>query len=288
MPDLWGILSIASKLAAYLGFLWSAGLVMNRLAFVTELKSMTRSLRKLVVLSALFGIVGAGLNFVVRGAILMDDVSGMYDPSILGLLWDTPPGGALLLRSIGAGLLIIGGITGGPALWLALIGGLVSIWSFATIGHVEGAGGLWLQTILFLHLAVAAFWIGVFTPLRSLSIKEDTIAAAAKLGHKFGTIAAIVVPTLIIAGVIMSWQLVGSPDRLLTTAYGITLLVKVALVAILLGLAAANKLRFAPALETGDVNAGQALARSIQFEWVCVVGILLATAILTSVLTLPS
>lgn len=288
MPDVWGILSIASKFSIYFGFFWSAGLVMNQLAFAGVLAPVKNHLRKLIVVFALIGVIGAGLNLILRGAILMDDVSGMYDPAILGLLWNTPPGDVLLMRAIAAGLLIVGAVIGGFALWLALIGGLISFYSFAAIGHVPGAGGLWLQIILVLHLAVAAFWIGVFTPLRMLASRTETLPTAAMLGHQFGIFAIIAVPVLIIAGLAMSWQLLGSVPAMWQTSYGITLLVKIGVVGLLLTLAAMNKLRFVPALELSNRNAGQALARSIRFEWVCVTAILLATAILTSVLPLPN
>lgn len=261
---------------------------MNRLVFPSDLTGMTDRLRKLIVLTALVGIAGAGMNFMLRGAVLMDDVSGMYDPDILSLLWDTPPGDVMLLRGIGAALLIIGALIAGSALWLSLIGGLVIIWSFAAIGHVQGIGGLWLQFILTAHLLIAAFWIGIFTPLRRLSHSADTLTTAARVGRQFGLIAAIAVPVLIGAGVIMSWKLVGSFEALWSTPYGIALLVKSATVGGLLSLAAANKLRYVPALQGGDIAAGRSLWKSIQFEWACVWVILLVTATFTSVLTLPS
>jgi len=138
-----------------------------------------------------------------------------------------------------------------------------------------------------LHLLVAAFWIGILTPLRRLSSQKDTLDAAAKLGERFGSFATIAVPVLIIAGVIMTWQLIGSVSAMISTSYGLALLLKIAGVAVLLGLAAVNKLRFVPVMLSGDFTAGQRLSRSIQLEWIAVLLILFVTAILTSTLTLP-
>ncbi|MCB4379127.1 copper-binding protein, partial [Synechococcus sp. MU1644] len=70
--------------------------------------------------------------------------------------------------------------------------------------------------------------------------------------------------------------------------YGQALIVKVLLVGVLLSLAALNKVRFVPKLMAGEAQASEHLSRSISFEWIAVVAILLTTAILTSVLTLPS
>ena len=72
------------------------------------------------------------------------------------------------------------------------------------------------------------------------------------------------------------------------TGYGRMLLIKLAGVGGLLFLAAINRTRFVPALYRGDATAASGLARSISLEWLCVGLILLATAIFTSVLTVPA
>jgi putative copper resistance protein D len=92
---------------------------------------------------------------------------------------------------------------------------------------------------------------------------------------------------MILAGGAMAYALVGSLNAFFGTGYGRMLMVKLAAVAALLGLAALNKLRFVPALERGDTSAGDKLARSIAWEWGAVLLILLATALLTTSLTMP-
>jgi len=52
-------------------------------------------------------------------------------------------------------------------------------------------------------------------------------------------------------------------------------------------LAAANKLRFVPALRSGDPSAARHLSKSIQVEWVIISALLGTTAVLTTNLTLP-
>ena len=100
--------------------------------------------------------------------------------------------------------------------------------------------------------------------------------------------ASITVPALIIAGVYMSYTLVGSIAALTQTGYGQALIIKVLLVAILLGLATANKLRFMPRLRAGDATAANHLAKSISIEWLVVLLIFAITAVLTSNLMLPT
>lgn len=86
----------------------------------------------------------------------------------------------------------------------------------------------------------------------------------------------------------MAWMLVGDVWALTTTGYGQTLLIKLALVGVVLTLAAANKLRFVPAMQAGDDKAARHLARSIEIETAVILMVLVATATLTSVLTLPN
>ncbi|GAA6159662.1 hypothetical protein NBRC116589_18360 [Ruegeria sp. HU-ET01832] len=116
----------------------------------------------------------------------------------------------------------------------------------------------------------------------------EHLSDAAELGHRFGQTAALVVPTLIGAGLWIAWLIVGNLQGLLFTGYGRALLLKVFLVALLMILAAANKLRFVPAMQSGEAKAARHLARSIEAEAIVVLVVLATTATLTSVLTLPS
>jgi putative copper resistance protein D len=75
---------------------------------------------------------------------------------------------------------------------------------------------------------------------------------------------------------------------LATTGYGQALLIKLLFVGSVLTLAAANKLRFVPAMQAGDAKAARHLARSIEIETVVILVVMAATATLTTVLTLPN
>jgi putative copper resistance protein D len=172
--------------------------------------------------------------------------------------------------------------------WIALAGGLLALWSFAQIGHIPGLEPIGVRLLLLLHLLGVAFWIGILGPLRTLSLRQGYLSNAAKLGHRFGQMASVIVPAMILAGLIMAWMLLGDVRALTTTGYGQTLLIKIALVGVVLTLAAANKLRFVPAMQAGDDKAARHLARSIEIETTVILMVLVATATLTSVLTLPN
>lgn len=282
MPDLLGLVGILAKFSLYLGILFATGLVFVALVF------RLKGLNKLVIVFSLLGLFATLFSFLLRGAALTGDLAGMYDPEMLGLLMQTPVGTALIYRLVGLFLLLLGSFIGSKGLYLSAIGGGLALWSFDHIGHVPEKEQVLLNIGLFLHLVFAAFWIGILTPLRRLAQSDETLLEAARVGHQFGKIASITVPILILVGLYMAYFLVGSWTGLFTTAYGQVLLFKIAMVAILLGFAAVNKLRIIPRLQGGDVGAAKHLAKVISYEWFVILLILAATAILTSSLTIPT
>lgn len=282
MPDLFGLTAIITKFALYLGVMTAAGTVMATLMFRLD------RTRGLTAAFAVLGLLATLLAFSLRGANLTGDISGMTDPEMLGLLWSTPVGTVLLLRLVGLSALIAGLFMGRVGIWVSMLGGVIAIWSFTQVGHVSGRDTTLLDIALMLHLLAVALWIGVLTPLKRLASSSVSYASAADVGHRFGVVATVTVPALIIAGGYMSYQMVGSFSALISTGYGQALIIKVLLVGLLLGLAAANKLRFIPALRAGDPTAASHLSKSISIEWLIILAMLGTTAVLTTNLTLPT
>ncbi len=282
MPDVWTLAAITAKFALYIGVLAAAGTVFAALAFRLD------QYRRLAIGFACLGLCATVLVFSLRGANLTGDASGMIDREMLGLLWITPVGTALALRLVGLVILILGLFLGSVGLWVSVLGGILAIWSFDHVGHVSNRDTRLLDIALTLHLLAVAFWIGILTPLKRMVSTVATYPTAVQVGHRFGQIASVAVPVLIIAGAYMGYALAGSIAALLGTGYGQTLIVKVVLVAALLGLAAANKLRFMPDLQAGEPKAASHLSKSITCEWVVVLVILGITAVLTTNATLPT
>ena len=282
MPDIWGLAAIITKFALYLGVLTATGTVLAALMFrLNQFRGIALTFGGIALIATLLG-------FSLRGANLTGDASGLMDLEMLGLLWSTPVGTAIALRLFGLGVLIVGLFMARGGIVLSALGGVVAVWSFGHIGHISDRGRVVLDVALTLHLITVAIWIGILTPLQRLARETATYAEAAKVGHRFGLVASFTVPALIVAGGYMSYTLVGSIPALIQTGYGQALIIKVLLVAILLGLAAANKLRFMPRLKAGDASAARHLTKTISIEWVVVVLVLAVTAVLTSNLTLPT
>lgn len=143
-----------------------------------------------------------------------------------------------------------------------LLGGALVV-SVALTGHAaaeEGVPSLVHRTADAAHLLAAAAWLGALPPLLFLlgrdasGVREDLGTASARL-MAFHTVGLAVVAVLIVSGAVNSWFLVGSPEALLTTTYGRVLLAKLVLFAVMIGLAAENRLRLVPAV-ANDVARG--------------------------------
>ena len=285
MPDLWQLAAVVAKFLLYLGVLGSAGLVLARAVFDRETGRMQATFRRHASALAILAFLAAGLGFALTGAAMTGEASGMTDPEILGLLLQTPVGTALALQAAGLAFLLGGVWLPGRGVWVAVGGGMLALWSFCRVGHVADTGSIWLEAVLLVHLAAAAFWIGILAPLRSLA--AGSLKEAAALGRRFGRIAGVTVPVLIAAGIVLAWRLVGDLPALVATGYGLALLAKVTGVGVLLAAAAANRLRFVPAMERGNGQAAAGLRRSIALEWVAVCAILFVTAGLTGLAAPP-
>ena len=273
MPDVWVLAIIGVKALLYASALWASGLALMAVVARQDFPSVWRAL-------AVVFLIASIANFALRGTELTGDWTGMVDPEILGLLWQTNVGDALILRLIGGAIVLM-------APRIALVGAVVVLWSFAQVGHVQTVDQTGVRVLHFIHLIGLAFWIGVLLPLHQSARDRATLPKAAHLGHWFGRCAMIIVPALICAGVVLAWLLVGDWAALTQTDYGRLLIAKIALVAILLGLAAANKLRFVPRMQMGNFGAAQYLVLTIRFEAAVILCVILATATLTSVVQLP-
>lgn len=282
--DGWAILAILAKAAGYGAALVAMGGPLFVATFRSAPEDVLRLARMLAATAALVGVAVLALRFGVRSARISGmGLSGAVDPMMLGLVWDSPLGTAAIWRGTGAALILGILIPGVFGLIASLTGALILAGSYAMVGHSLGDPRGVLAALLVAHLLAVAFWIGALAPLHRAAGQTG----GAALLHRFGTIASATVALLILVGLAFTYLMVGSLGGLFATAYGWTLIAKLALVVGLLGLATMNKLRLVPALVSGDVSAAPALRRSIRVEFLAVVLILLATATLTSITTPP-
>lgn len=276
--DTMQIVSILVKTGMYVSVLLAAGSVIN-LWLLTELDTaVSRRLRRLAATSAISGIVFSALTIPLRAAFFYGGFGGTLDPMMLQIALFSPLGYSV--ETDIAGLMAITAIVLNRR-WarpIAALGVVLVAVSFALRGHATGDPRLALSTLFVIHILAASFWIGGFYPLYDMA--DRGTAAAVRTVERFGQAALVMVAFLVVAGATLIWLLAGNPIAVLTQPWGQFMVLKLAVVAALLGLAGLNKLRLTPALaKTGN---GGPLRRAIKWEMVAFVLILLVTATFTS------
>ncbi len=284
----WDLWALGSKLVAYIGCFLAIGSSLYTIATPLLDEGLKRHLRQIILTMAVIGAVGSMAQFGIQSGRLLDEgFAGMFDPEMLALVKDAPLGTSVFLRLGGLALLFAFALQIPVSGLFGALGTVMTASSFSFVGHGTGEPRIVMAALVTLHLLGISFWIGALWPLRQIASKEDALDTTGKLAHRFGQQAAWVVGGLIVAGLVLTVLITGSPAAVFTTQYGLTLLAKVAVVAALLALAAANKLRIVPAIEKGDASAAGHLRQSISWEMLAVIVILTITAVLTTITPLP-
>ncbi|MGV9242229.1 copper resistance CopC/CopD family protein [Streptomyces sp. NPDC003710] len=112
--------------------------------------------------------------------------------------------------------------------------GLAATWAMAEHASTGIQTGLAMPVDV-LHLLAVACWLGGLTTLLLVLYRAPSLEAAAV--RRFSRLAFVSVVALTATGVYQAWRQLGSWSALTGTSYGQLLLVKVALVAVLVGIA---------------------------------------------------
>ena len=282
--DLDGVtaVEILVKTAAYAACLVAAGSATALLALSRLDGETAQAVRRLAVASAAIAAAASALRIPVRASFLMGgSFGGAFDPAIVGMVVESPLGVSLWIRLVGLALVCLAVVNRPAARFAAGLGAVLVCASFSFRGHTLEEPRLVLGALVTLHLMGLAFWVGALAPLHRLARTDEK--AAGSLAAEFGARAVWIVPGLVAAGAALFVLLTGGPVAALDTTYGQVLAVKLCLFALLLGLAALNKLLLTPALQSGARGAGSRLRRSIRLEIIAVLAILATTATLTTV-----
>ncbi|WP_043660643.1 FixH family protein [Cellulosimicrobium cellulans] len=171
----------------------------------------------------------------------------------------------------------------------------LALGSLVLVGHTRTFGPPWLVvTADALHVAAGAVWLGgvvglalVLAPSAHVDARRAGVTVA-----RFSALGAWVVLALAVTGTVLGWRILGTLDALVSTTYGRTLLVKVGVALVLVGIAAWNRYRLVPEV-AGPGGAGAAggttattarrrLGRTVAVEAALLVLVLAATGVLVS------
>jgi copper transport protein len=262
---------VVVRLAGYVAFALFAGVAAFVLLCAPD-AGKNPTLQRLARGGLIGGAVAAVAAVLVQGPHTAGvSMSRVFDTHLLRQTLATPFGIAMMGRLVLYGVLIglawrLPRILTPVGSWLvpAAVAGLAATIAAAGHGAASGAVDLGIDA---LHALGAGLWVGGLAALVGLGRSVEPRAL-----HKFSTVAMASVLTLIVTGILNSLRELDSVEQLWQTRYGITLLVKLALVAGTLTAAAVSRRR----LRRNGVP-----LRSVRVEAALLVAVLSVTALLS-------
>jgi putative copper export protein len=262
---------------SFIALFQAMGTAIYRGLFASELEQTAEHIQQIGVITSLLAMLATTVQYLLEAARMSGTLSGVFDPELQHLSWESTLGTAWSMTEGGLLLLLVGFISARRSMrFIPLLGACVCIAAFMLVGHTLHHP--LLQILLAVHLAVVAFWFGALWPLHLAASREPTVVGQWVV-DRFSRLATRLVPGIFIAGLLLMVGIVPSAQVFLQP-YGLILVGKASAFALLMALAALNRNRFGPHLN--DAGAARAFRRTVLTEWVLIAIVLSATAVLTS------
>ena len=280
----WDIAALLAKAMTYAATFSAAGCVFFIAYSNALLQNPQRShVRRLLAFSLAAAAIASAAMILLLAASMGGDVAGMFDNTYVSMLLRGGQGRASGIRILGLAGAMLAISTSRRWQAPAMIGAVLAASSFAWVGHIHALQPNTVPTIILcLHLLGAAFWLGALAPLWIVT-RSGECAQIGLIAARFGVVALGVVAVLIAAGATLLWMLIGDASKFWSSAYGWLLAGKLLAVAVLLSIAARNKLTLTPRLLAGDMRAVADFKRSIKAEMLLGAMVLLLTAAFTTI-----
>ncbi len=275
-PD---VVSALLRAVSFVLLFQAAGIAIFVVSFGARMSKTLQYVQRLGVVAALAAIACSSCQYLLEAARMSGDFPGVLDKSLQQLVMYSSSGASFVLRMAGLVLLVLS-LRRTFAPRRALIGVLSAAVSFVVTGHTSvHAHHVVLAVTLLSHVLIGMFWFGALLPLWVVSLREDHHDAGGIVAS-FSAAAFWLVPLLLLAGVVMTAILLPGLHTF-ALPYGQLLILKMALFAALMLLAAANKWRFGPRIASGLPAAAAAFRKVLGAEFVLLCGVLTVTAFLT-------
>jgi putative copper resistance protein D len=289
---LWGYANITTKWLIYIGIVAAIGGPF--IAALINSSVNKKLIINYIVISSVLGFAAVIINFFIQvGSFSDTGLSGVFDTGLISFLWQSTVGDSVLWRLLaftvlGFALLLSDfnvkygtfSFRHATSTFLYMMAIFSFAYSFTFIGHsaVTGSAAKWFLAV---HIITVSWWIGALYPLW-LSCNLLQPPALYKLMCLFGQIAVFMVGILIACGIGLLYLFLENPLALLTTTYGLAMLLKLIFIVSLLSIAAYHK--FSLVQEIQQPTGIKKLQKSINNEMLIAAMILAVTAVLSSIL----
>jgi copper transport protein len=263
-----------TRIGVYLGLFVGVGGVFFNVWIAPE-----RAGSSVVVAALMLGLLSAAASLGLQGLDVLNlSIEGLASSAPWQAAVGTSLGPSLLIAAVAmvASIVAQQSVSSSIARTLSALAMVGVGLSLASSGHAATAPPQWLtRPTVFLHGVGVAFWVGALAPLAAMAWQPAGGLLPAL--HRFSRLAVPVVGGLVLTGLTLAIIQLQSFSALIETKYGLILSIKLALVVVLLGLAALNRLRLTPRLAL-DPQHTRPLVRSILLECLVVAGVLALVA----------
>lgn len=275
------VASAIFRALSFIAMFQAAGMALFLPMFGSPAVRASSRIKWVATISAFAGVSFVCLHYLLEAARMAGEFGGTLDPDLQRLVLESPVGEVAGLRLIGLALTLAALRLRGSALALgALLGAACIVVSFTFVGHTaQSPHRFALAAVLAVHLAVVTFWFGSLLPLLFV-VRMEPSSLSAAIVARFSRTALWIVPAIFAAGLVLMVVLVDGMAGL-ATVYGGILLAKIGAFAWLMGLAALNRWRLAPAL-ANPAASNKVFQRYVLMEYVLIAGVLAASSVLTS------
>lgn len=279
------------------GALFLGGLVF--IALIWPAGAESRGGRRVVVTGWVLGLLGTvaaiGLEGVwvterpVADAFSLDLVNQVLDVRF-GQVWFARALLWVLAGVVLADLLRRGRTAARSTAWRVGAGavGLGLLRTNGLIGHaLDAPEPVWAQVAGLVHLTGVVLWLGGLAMLLVGVLPRRNPDELGAVVPRYSRLAMVAVGLIVVGGLVLAWQVIGSVGAVLTSDHGRLLLVKLAIFALVLVIAQASKswvshrLDFALVLR-GDATTVRPFVYSVAAETTLVVLVLIAASLLVT------
>jgi copper transport protein len=221
----------ANRILTYAGYVLLAG----TLTFWSVVWPDGRRNRRLVALAL------AGTAVMIIGTLAGPGIQLIFEHRLLGDIV-TPLGGAAQLARLAAlvaAMFFLPDIISGAVVgWRRVLSlSVVLVIAASMVAQTNAIGGRWEITKIVatgLHVLATCAWLGGLVALAAVLIPGDRVQELDQLIPRFSRVAQLSVATLLVTGIIHALAVAGGPSRLASSRYGLVLLIKVSIFALML------------------------------------------------------